>query len=95
MIRTAEELAALAAQVNNETEPVGRYYKLLADIDLSAYGAGYNGGLDWTLIGDYRDNAFKGHFDGNEKTIAGLYIDGTSGEEPRIADCLPILCKAR
>ena len=45
------------------------YFKLEADIDLSEYGANYNGGKGWKpLTPPYG-------FDGNEKTISNLFIN--------------------
>jgi len=74
LISTAVELAALAARVNDDTEPAGQYYKLTADIDLSAYGASHNGGAGWTPIGS-NGQPFEGHLDGNGKKVTGLYIN--------------------
>jgi LPXTG-motif cell wall-anchored protein len=84
-IATAAELAKLAELINAGTSPyanAGKYYKLMADLDLSAYGAGYDGGKGWMPIGnDYNiDAIFKGHFDGNGHTISGLYIHNTDND---------------
>ena len=81
-ISTAAQLAKLAELVN---DPVTNaqyggenvYYKLTDDLDLSDYGAsntGFNGGKGWVPIGR-ETNKFQGHFDGNHKTITGLYIN--------------------
>jgi len=77
LIGTAAELAAMGARVNDGTEPARKYYQLTADIDLSAYGAGYNGGAGWVPIG--ANYAFSGHFDGKGHKITGLYINITNG----------------
>ena len=77
VICTAAGLAALADCVNAGTESSGRYYQLGNNIDLSTYGAGYNGGKGWKPIGN-DTNEFRGHFDGNGKTISNLYIDNIS-----------------
>ncbi len=58
-IATGAELAYLVSQ----TDTAGKYYKLTADIDLSAN--------EWVPI-----EKFEGHFDGNGKTITGLKITG-------------------
>ena len=60
IIDSLSDLKLLQERVNNGTEPSGKYYRLGADISLSADGP-------WTGIGF--SNSFKGHFDGNNKTI--------------------------
>ena len=58
---------------NNVYDQVGTYFRLTADLDLSAESP-------WSPIGvnPNATNNFKGHFDGNNKTISNLTI-GTSG----------------
>lgn len=82
MIATAEQLAYLAQQVNDpatndEYGGINAHYKLINDIDLSAYGpenTGFNGGKGWVPIG--KENVpFCGTFNGNGMTITGLYIN--------------------
>jgi hypothetical protein len=86
-ITTAEELRTLAAAVNAGISPyadAGVNYKLMNDLDLSAYGAGnvsFNDGKGWIPIG-HIDNYFYGNFDGNGKTIDGLYINNTASITP-------------
>ena len=75
-IETAEQLAKLAADVNSGI--VGKthakeHFILIANLDLSAHR--------WIPIG-YGDSngsfhAFSSYFDGNNKTITGLYVDET------------------
>lgn len=82
LINTAAELAKLAELVNaNNTtyNASGVCYLLTADLDLSGYGAGYNGGKGWIPIGhqDTGSLYFKGNFDGNGFKITGLYINST------------------
>ena len=77
LIKTPADLAKLAELVNAGTSPyadAGKYYKLVNNLDLSGYGAGYDGGKGWIPIGIYTKN-FKGIFDGGGKTIEGLYIN--------------------
>ena len=89
-ITTAAQLVFLSTQIasNSSTYPNSyntKCYKLMNDINLAAYGAGwtnpqyYNG---WHPIGcldptapttDYY-YAFKGVFDGNSKTVSNLYV---------------------
>ncbi len=81
LIGTAAQLAKLAELVNAGTAPYadsGKYYKLTADIDLSAYGTGYNGGKGWVPIGTTFQKSFNGNFDGNGKVITGLYINDST-----------------
>lgn len=80
-IATAEQLALLAADVNSGAggkTHTKEYFKLTADIDLSAHV--------WTPLGyeTYASGggdakAFQGYFDGNGKKITGLYVDERTG----------------
>ena len=78
-IATAAQLAQLATNVKNGATYSGTYFVLTQNIDLAAYGAGFNGGKGWIPIGkwmSFLDNKpFKGVFDGNNKVITGLYIN--------------------
>jgi hypothetical protein len=84
-ITSAEELAKLAELVNAGAAhyaDAGIHYLLTANLDLSTnYGEGdaFNGGKGWIPIGHTDAGAlhFKGIFDGNGKTIEGLYINNT------------------
>lgn len=74
-IGTAEELAWLAAEINNSSNNSQNYSAVLAaDIDL-----GYR---PWTPIGcyvDWRDNhPYRGVFDGQGHTVSGLYVTALS-----------------
>ena len=62
----ASELAGLAKLVNSGNDFSGKTVKLGADIDLLAY--------QWTPIGN-SSKSFQGIFDGNGKTIRGLYVN--------------------
>lgn len=65
LIRTAEELKALAERVNSGKSTTGQYFALAANIDLSDYDP-------WTSIGTAR-SPFDGHFDGQGYAIDNLY----------------------
>lgn len=73
LIEDADDLAAFRDAVNDgESDYAGQYVRLAADITLSG---------EWTPIGNgtrdgsgYTGNAFKGTFDGNDKTISGLTV---------------------
>ena len=84
IITTAAELAQLATYVNaGDTNYNDKHYKLANDIDLSAYGAGFNDGKGWIPIGKYyaitvEEYPFKGTFDGNNNKITGLYINDST-----------------
>lgn len=74
-IGTAEELAWLAAEINNSSNNSQRYSAVLtADIDL-----GYR---PWTPIGCYVDwqnnHPYRGVFDGQGHTVSGLYVTALS-----------------
>lgn len=74
-IATAAQLSRLAELVNaGDNDYNSKYYRLTSDIELSGYGKNYNDGKGWIPIGDSNSNSFKGHFDGNDKTVNGLYI---------------------
>ena len=71
-IGTAAQLKQLADLVNTGAKPyadAGICYQLTADIDLNIKP--YNEGEGWTPIG-----TFRGIFDGINKTVSGLIIDG-------------------
>lgn len=65
-LTSASQLAGLAKLVNNNTNFSGKTVKLGADIDLRAY--------QWTPIGN-SSKSFQGIFNGNGKTIRGLYVN--------------------
>jgi len=67
-IRTPAQLARLAELVNRGDTIARSYFKLTADIDLSAYGTRFNNGKGWIPIGT-ATNAFSGHFNGNNHTV--------------------------
>lgn len=74
-IGTAEELAWLAAEINNSSNNSQSYSAVLtADIDL-----GYR---PWTPIGCYVDwqsnHPYRGVFDGQGHTVTGLYVTALS-----------------
>ena len=69
IIKTGEQLAYLAQQVNAGTTYSGNYFKLSNSINLA--------GKDWTPIG-YKDTQFKGKFDGNGNSIYGLKVNSES-----------------
>lgn len=80
LISTAADLKQFADMVNEGTDFDGNYLKLEQDINLG--GSAEN---TWTPIGGKelsKDkntitvSKFKGVFDGNGKTISGLYVDG-------------------
>lgn len=70
-IATAEQLAYLAVKANEGTlHTLGDYYILTNNIDLSAH--------QWVPIGRGTPQVskyFDGYFNGNGKTITGLYVD--------------------
>ena len=72
IIKTGEQLALLAQQVNAGADYSGKFFKLSNLINL--------GGKDWTPIGNNNNqyNRFKGKFDGNGNRIYGLKVDSES-----------------
>ena len=83
-ISNGGELAYLAQLVNeNNSEYSSAYYILTEDIVLNSGECedweNSAPAHEWTPIGYYNNNqsaSFKGSFDGNGKTISGMYIDG-------------------
>jgi len=76
IISTADQLAQLADFVNaGDVNFNDKNYQLANDLDLSDYGASFNGGKGWIPIGSSSSNPFKGVFDGNDNKITGLYIN--------------------
>ena len=79
LISTAADLAHLAANVNAGTNYSGTYFKMTADIVLNDVSNLANWGTSapaniWTPIGTFA-NRFKGTFDGNNKTVSGIYTN--------------------
>ena len=77
-ISTPEQLAKLAELVNSDVAATrsaynSKYYKLMNDIDISGIDP-EGDGTGWVPIG-IDDKYFIGVFDGNNKTITGLYIN--------------------
>lgn len=73
-IYTAADLKYMADMVNSVGDfAYGKFFRLEDDIDLSAYGKDYDDGKGWTPIG--RNGFVNAVFDGNGKTITGLYIN--------------------
>lgn len=79
-IVSAAGVKSLAELVNAGNDFSGKTVTLTADIDLD--------GIEWTPIGNgtrksagYTGNAFKGTFDGNDKTISGLKIANRSDSD--------------
>ena len=80
-ITSAEDLAALATSVNGGNTYNSSYFVLTKDIDLTDYlaGAGNNSGAGWMPIGANL-RPFRGNFNGNDKTIKGLWISRSSAD---------------
>lgn len=79
-ISTAAQLVKLAEMVNAGTKYSGSTFTLQNDIDLSTVcGEDINGSaVSWTPIGNSLLRYFGGTFDGNFKTVSGLYISSIS-----------------
>lgn len=74
LINSAADLKWLADTVNSGETFSGKIFRLENNIDISAYGESYDDGRGWTPIGN-ATTPFVGTFDGNGKTIVGLYIN--------------------
>ncbi len=74
-IENLTDLNNLRKSVNEGTNYEGKYFLLVADIDLSTLDPAET----WTPIGTNADYPFKGNFNGNGKTISNLtLVNGTS-----------------
>ena len=84
LIENARQLAYLATRVNNGLDANGGHvsnpnlhYKLMVDVNLNGSDT-----FQWTPIGYWVSNTnyqcFGGHFDGNNHTVSGLYINSTA-----------------
>ena len=67
MIYNKDQLDLLAHRVNSGTDYSGKYFKQMADIELSG---------EWTPIG-IKDYPFKGNYDGGGHIISGLQVTGS------------------
>lgn len=78
LIKSVDDLTKMSMLVNSEnTGAASAFYRLDADIDMSAkYGEGKE---SFVPIGN-PENPFSGTFDGNGKTISGLYVKITGGK---------------
>jgi len=84
ILSDAKDLLGLAYLVNRSEEPMnfaGKYIKLAADIDVNPeWKAGATAPTTvWTPIGN-ATTKFAGTFDGNSKSISGIYVDGKTTE---------------
>ena len=82
LINNVADLENFRNKVNAGRDFAGQFVKLAADIALTA---------EWAPIGNgtrssksYSGNAFKGTFDGDNKTISGLKITSTTGDDAAI-----------
>ena len=82
LINSVADLETLRNKVNAGNSYAGQFVKLAADLTLTEA---------WTPIGNgtrssksYSGNAFKGTFDGGNKTISGLKITSTTGSDAAI-----------
>ena len=77
-IATAEQLAKLANDVSNGTIYEGKFFELIADIDLSEHRWVPIGIYKWESSGESTNKSFRGFIDGKNKTISGLIVDETT-----------------
>ena len=84
LIENAQQLAYLANRVNNGLDAAGGHvsnhslhYKLMIDVNLNGSQS-----FQWTPIGYWISEtnyySFGGHFDGNNHTVSGLYINSSA-----------------
>ena len=66
-IANAQQMGYFAHMVDSGNSYTGKYFKLTADIDLSAYS--------WSPIGE-STKGFSGNFDGDDFTIYGMFSSG-------------------
>ena len=84
LIENAQQLAYLANRVNNGLDAAGGHvsnhnlhYKLMTDVNLNGSQS-----FQWTPIGNWISEtnyySFGGHFDGNNHTVSGLYVNSSA-----------------
>lgn len=79
-ISTPKDLAQLASNVNDGIDYSGVYFRLTADIalnDTDNYAVWKTSAPanKWVPIGKDSNTPFRGYFDGNNRTVSGIYID--------------------
>ncbi len=76
IISNASQLALLSGSVSSGNPHKGEYFKLSADIVLNNTDelTWYQNAVKWIPIGN-PNTAFEGIFDGNGKTVKGIYIE--------------------
>ena len=79
LITSTADMAQLAADVNGGTAYSGEFFRLENNLDFSNVARDENGS-NYTPIGTYGGNfnGFAGTFDGNNKTISGVLVNGTN-----------------
>jgi hypothetical protein len=81
-IITAEQLAGFAKLVNDGNDFSGKTVKLGRDIILNdttiwQYWKNNVPAKEWTPIGNYKENSFRGTFDGSGFTVSGIYSNNS------------------
>lgn len=83
LIETVEHLVQLATAVNNGNDFSTKYFIQTSNIDLNVDP--HNTGQGWIPIGNFTTSSnnkpFKGIYNGDNKTISGLYIDRTTNNQ--------------
>jgi len=74
VLKTGEDLEKLANFVNNCGNTTGKYFLLYNDVELGNDGTYTYPTGGWIPIGKDLANPFRGHFDGNKKTISNFWI---------------------
>lgn len=74
LIETPAQLAKLAKDVSNRQDYAGAYFRLEADLDLSAHRWNPIGVFAWQPSGATASTPFRGFLDGNNKKITGLIV---------------------
>lgn len=74
LIKSTTDLDLLAQRVNANNNYQGTHFRVENDINFNPSSSTNN---NFTVIGNY-SNRFKGHFDGNGKTISGIRINSTN-----------------
>ena len=80
LVRNAEDLQALAADVNAGKTFKGEYFRMTSDINLgSLFNA--KSRKSWTPIGNVKNGGFAGFFDGDHHAVIGLYINNRNDKQ--------------
>ena len=92
------ETAAQLAKLIKDTDTVGKYYKLTADIllndttDVNWHQNGNNTGANvWFSVNDDNHTQFNGYFEGDGHIVSGIYYNNAPGKDGYRSGLFPMI----